>query len=66
MKLKDLEKMSKDNLEKELLKQKKEMFALSSVTLTGEDFMKKKSKKKGVKLTIARIKTLLNQQNIEE
>lgn len=60
MKLRDLEKLSREDLEKELAKQKKEMFALSSVTLTGEDFMKKKSKRKGVKLTIAKIKTLLN------
>ncbi|MFP4401725.1 MAG: 50S ribosomal protein L29 [Candidatus Nanoarchaeia archaeon] len=64
MKLQDLKKLNVDDLEKELLKQKKEMFNLNSVTLTGEDFMKKKSKKKSVKLTIARIKTLLNNKEL--
>lgn len=64
MKLQDLKKKGSEELEKELLKQKKEMFNLSSVTLTGEDFMKKKSKRKSVKLTIARIKTLLNNKGL--
>ena len=63
MKLADLQKMSVQDLEKKLLEQKKEMFNLSSVTLTGEDFIKKKAKRKSVKITIARIKTLLNQKS---
>lgn len=63
MKLADLQKMSVQDLEKKLFEQKKEMFNLSSVTLTGEDFIKKKAKRKSVKITIARIKTLLNQKS---
>ncbi|MFT4244133.1 MAG: 50S ribosomal protein L29 [Candidatus Woesearchaeota archaeon] len=62
MKLADLQKLSKEELEKQLVEHKKQMFNLSSVTLTGEDFIKKKTKRKSVKITIARIKTLLNQK----
>lgn len=66
MKIQDLKKMKPEDLEKELQKLKKELFSLNSATLTGEDMMKKKARKKTVKTTIARIKTLLNQQSIEE
>lgn len=62
MKLADLQKLNKEELEKKLIEYKKQMFNLSSVTLTGEDFIQKKAKRKSVKITIARIKTLLNQK----
>lgn len=66
MKIQDLKKLKPEELEKELFKLKKELFSLSSATLTGEDMMKKKARKKTVKTTIARIKTLLNSQGVEE
>jgi len=66
MKLQDLKKLKPEELEKELFKLKKELFSLNSATLTGEDMMKKKARKKSVKTTIARIKTLLNSQGVED
>lgn len=66
MKMQELVKMKPEDLEKELAKLKKELFSLNSATLTGEDMMKKKARKKSVKTTIARIKTLLNQNIVQE
>ena len=63
MKTQELRKLKKEELEKKLFELKKELFSLNSATLTGEDMMKKKAKKKSVKLTISRVKTLLNEQN---
>ena len=66
MKHQDLVKMSPEKLEEELQKLKKELFSLNSATLTGEEMNKKKARKKTVKTTIARIKTLINAQSIED
>ena len=66
MKTQDLKKMKSEELEKKLHELKKELFSLSSATLTGEDMIKKKSRRKTVKKTIAKIKTLLNEQSVVE
>lgn len=65
MKFQELTKLKTEELEKKLFELKKELFSLNSATLTGEDFLKKKARKKTVKLTIARIKTIMNQPSEE-
>lgn len=61
MKLLDIKKKKPDELEKYLAELKKELFNLNSASLAGEDSLKKKARVNGVKRDIARIKTLLNQ-----
>ncbi len=62
MKAVELRKKSAEDLEKQLVEKKKELFSLTSASLAGEDAQKKKAKLKSVKKDIARIKTLLNEQ----
>lgn len=61
MKFPDIKKKKPEELEKSLLELKKELFNLNSASLAGEDSLKKKARINGVKRDIARIKTLINQ-----
>ena len=60
MKKKEIMKKSKEELEKLYETVRKELFAVSSSSLAGEDNAKKRGKIRALKKTIARIKTRLN------
>ena len=60
MKKQDLLKKKPEELETLLHTTKKEIFNLNSASLAGEDAQKKKAKLKASRKTVARIKTLLN------
>jgi ribosomal protein L29 len=61
MKRDEIAKIKAEDLDKALLKAKKELFKLSSSSMSGEDAAKKKAKIKTIKKDVARIKTRLNQ-----
>lgn len=61
MKLLDIKKKNPQELEKLLAQNKKELFNLNSASLAGENSNKKKARISSVKRDIARIKTILNQ-----
>ena len=61
MKKLDVMNIKSEDLSNKLEELKKELFNLRSASLAGEDAMKKKAKIAGIKKTVARVLTRINQ-----